>query len=215
MFKNLFNPDNALMSTMTQITDCIFLSLFWLLCSFPVVTIGPASAALYDAVYYGFRKKDKHPWSRFFLAFKNNLKSGIAPGILYLVLFCGFGWGLIQIWNAAVWEQVSFGLFSAAAFVVLLILGIMSVLFPLLSRFNNSFGGLLRNTLLLGLVNLPRTLCLGLINAISILLCVKFIFPLFFLPALASLLGTLCLEPMFKPYMGEEEIVQDTVEEGQ
>ena len=100
-------------------------------------------------------------------------------------------------------------------FVVLLILGIMSVLFPLLSRFNNSFAGLLRNTLLLGLVNLPRTLCLGLINAISILLCVKFIFPLFFLPALASLLGTLCLEPMFKPYMGEEEIVQDTVEEGQ
>ena len=42
-------------------------------------------------------------------------------------------------------------------------------------------------------------------NALSILLCVKFIFPLFFLPALASLLGTLFIEPMFKPYMGEEE----------
>ena len=205
MFKNLFNPDNALMTTMTQVTDCIFLSLFWLLCSLPLVTVGASSAALYDAVYYGFRKKDKHPWSKFFLSFKNNLKSGILPGIVYLVLFCGFGWGLIQVWNAAVWEQVSFALFSAAAFVVLLLLGILSILFPLLSRFNNSFGGLLRNTLLLGLVNLPRTLGLGLVNAISILLCVKFIFPLFFLPALANLLGTLFLEPMFKPYMGENE----------
>ena len=205
MFKNLFNPENALMTTMTQVTDCIFLSLFWLLCSFPVITIGPASAALYDAVYYGFRKGDKHPWSRFLQAFKSNLKPGILPGIIYLVIFCAGGWILIQIWNAAVWEKVSFAAFSAAAFVVLLLLGILSILFPMLSRFNNSLGGLLRNTLLIGIVNLPKTLGLGLVNALSILLCVKFIFPLFFLPALAALISTLFIEPMFKPYMGEEE----------
>ena len=205
MFKNLFNPDNALMTTMTQVTDCIFLSLFWVLCCFPVITIGPASAALYDAVYYGFRKKDKHPWGRFFSAFKSNLKSGILPGILYLAVFCTGGWILIQVWNAAVWEQVSFAAFSAAAFVVLLLLGILSILFPMLSRFNNSLWALLRNTLLMGIINLPRTLGLGLVNAISILLCVKFVFPLFFLPALAALLSTLFIEPMFKPYMGQEE----------
>ena len=208
MFKNLFNPENALMTTMAQVTDCIFLSLFWVLCSFPLITIGPASAALYDAVYYGYRRKDKHPWSRFFLSFKSNLKTGILPGILYLAVFCLGGWGLIQIWNAAVWEKVSFAAFSAAAFVVLLLLGIISILFPMLSRFNNSLWGLLRNTVLIGIVNLPRTLGLGLVNAISILLCVKFIFPLFFLPALANLINTLFLEPMFKPYMGEETAEQ-------
>ena len=212
MFKKLFNPENALMTTMTQITDCIFLSLFWMITSFPVITIGPASAALYDAVYYGFRQGDKHPWGRFLSAFKSNLKPGILPGILYLAVFCAGGWILIQIWNAAVWEQVSFAAFSAAAFVVLLLLGILSILFPMLSRFNNSLWGLLRNTLLIGIVNMPRTLGLGLVNAISILLCVRFIFPLFFLPALASLLGTLMLEPMFKPYMGEEEETENAAE---
>ncbi len=205
MFKNLFNPENSLMITMGQVTDCIFLSLFWVLTSFPLLTIGASSAALYDAVYYGFRQGDKHSWSRFLKSFRSNLKSGFLPGIVYLVIFCLGGWGLIQVWNAAVWEQVSFAAFSAAAFVVLLLLGILSVMFPMLSRFNNSFGGLLRNTLLLGLLHLPRTLGLGLVNAVSILLCVKFIFPLFFLPALASLLGTVFLEPMFKPYMGEDE----------
>ena len=208
MFKNLFNPENALMTTMAQVTDCIFLSLFWVLCSFPLITIGPASAALYDAVYYGYRRKDKHPWSRFFLSFKSNLKTGILPGILYLAVFCLGGWGLIQIWNAAVWEKVSFAAFSAAAFVVLLLLGIISILFPMLSRFNNSLWGLLRNTVLIGIVNLPRTLGLGLVNAISILLCVKFVFPLFFLPALANLINTLFLEPMFKPYMPKEEVME-------
>ena len=205
MFKNLFNPESALMTTMAQITDCIFLSLFWVITSFPLITIGPASAALYDAVYYGFRKGDKHPWSRFLQAFKSNLKSGILPGIIYLAIFCAGGWILIQIWNAAVWEKVSFAAFSAAAFVVLLLLGILSILFPMLSRFNNSLWVLLRNTLLIGIVNMPRTLGLGFVNALSILLCVRFIYPLFFLPALAALISTLFIEPMFKPYMGEEE----------
>ena len=205
MFKNLFNPDSALMLTMAQITDCIFLSLFWLVCSFPVFTIGASSAALYDAVYYGFRRGDKHSWSRFIRSFRSNLKSSILPALVYLVIFGLGGWVLIQVWNAAVWEQVSFGAFSAAAFVVMLLLGILSVMVPMLSRFDNSFGGLLRNTVLLALANLPRTLGLGFVNALSILLCVRFIFPLFFLPALANLINTLFLEPMFKPYMGEEE----------
>ena len=31
MFKNLLNPNNALMITMNWITDCIFLSLFFVL----------------------------------------------------------------------------------------------------------------------------------------------------------------------------------------
>ncbi len=212
MFKNLFNPENALMITMTQITDCIFLSLFWVLCSFPVITIGPASAALYDAVYHGYRRGDKHPWGRFFRSFRSNLKPGILPGIVYLVFFCAGGWALIQVWNAAVWEQVSFALFSAAAFGAMLLLGMLSVLFPMLSRFSNSFGALLKNTLLLSLVNLPRTLALGLLNGAAIALCVNFIIPLFFLPALVALLSTWLLEPMFRPYMPEEEKEPESVD---
>jgi uncharacterized membrane protein YesL len=214
MFKNLFNPESALMTTMTQVTDCIFLSLFWFVCSFPLVTIGASSAALYDAVYYGFRRKDKHPWARFFSSFRNNLKSGFLPGIVYLVIFSLGAWGLIQVWNAAVWEQVTFAAFSAAALVVMLLLGILSILFPMLSRFNNSLAALLRNTLLLGLVHGPRTLALGIVNGLSILLCCRYIFPLFFLPALAALISTLLLEPMFKPYMREDEAT-NIVGEGQ
>lgn len=205
MFKNLFNPENHLMITMTQVTDCIFLSLFWLITSFPLVTVGASSAALYDAVYYGFRRGDKHTWGRFFRSFKSNLKTGILPGIVYLVIFGLGAWGLITVWNNAVWQNVSIAAFSAAALVVMLLLGILSILFPMLSRFNNSFGGLLRNTFLMGLLHTPRTLGLGLVNGLSILLSCRFILPLFFLPAVAALISTWLIEPMFKPYMGAEE----------
>ena len=40
--------------------------------------------------------------------------------------------------------------------------------------------------------------------AAVIFLCVRYVFPLFFLPALAALIGSLFLEPMFKPYMPQE-----------
>ena len=204
MFKKIFNPDSGLMLTMAQVTDCIFLSLFFCFCSFPVITLGAASAALYDAVYHGFRKGDKHSWSRYLRSLKQNLKPSILPTVVYLAVFTAAGWGLIQVWNAAVYGRVSFAVFSAAALAAMLVLGILGVLFPMLSRFENSFAGLLKNTVLLALVNLPRTLALGVLNGMSLFLTVRFVFPLFFLPALSGLLSTLLLEPMFKPYMPKE-----------
>lgn len=201
MFRKLFNPENALMITMSQITDCIFLSLFWLLGCFPVVTLGASWAALYDAVVHGYRLGDKHPWQRFFKTFRENWKAGILPTLVFLAVFYGLGLGMIQLWNAAVGDSLSWMLFSGAAFLALVVMGILSVLFPVLSRFENKFSDLLKNTLLLAMANLPGTLVLGILNTAVLFLCLRYIFPLFFLPALAALIGSLLLEPMFRPFM--------------
>lgn len=205
MAKSIFRPDSPLMITMTQITDVIFLSLFWLLGCVPVITIGVSSAALYDAVYQGFRKGAKHPWQRFARSFKQNLLEGLLPGVFYFGVFTLGAWLLIQVWNGAVYGTISWAVFSGAAFLAVLVLGILGVLFPLMSRFDNGFLQMVKNTLLLGIVNLPRTLALGVLTAVSMFLCVRYIFPLFFLPALTALISTLLLEHMFKPYMPKEE----------
>ena len=205
MFRKLLNPDNALMITMTQITDCIFLSLFWFLGCFPVITIGTSFAALYDATFRGFRQGDKHCWSRFWQVYKDNWKASVAPTVVFLLAASVLSKTLIGLWNGAVAGSISWMLFSGGAFVGVLILGILSLMFPVLSRFENSFAGLLKNTILLGLANLPRTLILGILNAVAALLCVRYIFPLFFLPSLTALIGSLLIEPMFKPYMSSEE----------
>ena len=205
MFRNLFRPDSGLMITMTQITDCIFLSLFWLLGCFPVVTMGASFAALYDATYRGFRKGDKHCWARFLRVFRENWKAGILPTAVFLAVFFALAKALIALWNAAVAGGLSWMVFSGAAFVGMLVLGIVSVLFPMLSRFENPFPVLLKNTVLLALANLPRTLGLGLLNGAAFLLCVRYVFPVFFLPSLAALIGSLFIEPMFRPFMPVEE----------
>ena len=204
MFRSLFNPDNALMITVTQITDCIFLSLFWLLGCFPVITAGAATAALYDAVWREFRKGEKHSWQRFLHAFRQNLKPGLVPTVIFLAVSALVVWGLIQVWNAAVYGMISWAVFAAAAFAALVITGIGSILFPMMSRFENSAAVLFANTFRLGMARLPLTVGLGLVNRAAVLLCVRYVVPLFFLPALAALISTLFIEPMFKPYMPEE-----------
>lgn len=205
MFRNLLRPDSPLMITMNNITDCIFLSLFWILGCFPVVTLGASFAALYDASYRGMRKGEKHSWQRFFHVFRTNWKAGILPTVAVLAVFSGAVFLLIKIWNAAVAQQISFMLFAAGAFLSMLILGTVSLAFPILSRFENSFLSLMKNTILLGFANLPRTLLLGILNAAAIFLCARYVFPLFFLPSLAALIGSLLIEPMFKPFMNPEE----------
>ena len=205
MFRNILRPDSPLMITMTQITDCIFLSLFWMVGCIPVITIGASFAALYDATYRGFRKGERHCWSRFLQVFRQNWKSGILPTGVFLLVVAAVAKGLISLWNGAVAGSVSWMLFSGLAFVGVLVTGIVSILFPMLSRFENPFPVLLKNTVFLGMANLPRTAALGILNALTGVLCVAYIIPLFFLPALAALIGSLFVEPMFRPYMPEDE----------
>lgn len=206
MFRKFLNPDNALMITMTQITDCIFLSLFWLIGCMPVVTMGASFAALYDATYRGFRQGEKHCWGRFLQVYQENWKASSLPTLVFLVGSSLLGKTLIALWNSAVAGNLPWMVFSGAAFVGILMLGILSILFPVLSRFENSFLGLLKNTVFLAMANLPRTLALGFLNAVTVMLCAVFVIPLFFLPSLAALMGSLLIEPMFKPYMSEESI---------
>ena len=204
MFRNLFRPDSPLMVTMTQITDCIFLSLFWILGCVPVVTVGASFAALYDATYRGLRKGEKNSWQRFFRTFRENWKGGVLPTLVFLLACTCLVKGLVAVWNGAVYGEISWMLFSAVAFLGVMAVGVLSLLFPMLSRFENSLGALLKNTLILALANMPRTLALGLVNTASALLCVRYVFPLFFLPSLAALIGSLFIEPVFRPFMPEE-----------
>lgn len=206
MFKNLLNPNNALMVSMSWITDCIFLSLFWVLGCIPVVTMGASCAALYDSAYRGFRRGEKNSWQRFGRVFRDNWKSGIVPTAVFLAAVGILGKVLIALWNSAVAGSLSWMAFSGGAFVGVLILGVLSILFPMLSRFENSFAGLMKNTVLIGLANLPRTVALGIVNALAAFVCIRYVLPAFFLPALAALIGSLFIEPMFKPYMPEEPV---------
>ena len=49
MARNFFNPEGLVWKPLGQLGDLVMLSLLWGICSVPLVTIGPATAALYEA----------------------------------------------------------------------------------------------------------------------------------------------------------------------
>lgn len=200
MFRRMFAPDSDLMIVMSWITDCIFLSFFWIVGCIPVVTIGASTAALYDAVFYAYRRKSKHSWGRFWHTYLKNLKSSLLPNILFMAFFLAGGSVVIKLWNSAV-ATGSWAGFAAGTTVAGLALGIFSVMFPMLSRFENGFGQLVGNTVRLALANLPRTIMLAIINGLTLIVCLRFVLPVMILPALSAFFGTWFIEPMFKPYL--------------
>ena len=200
MFRNFLNPDNALMVTMSQITDCILLSLMWLLGCFPLVTVGVSGAALYDSVRQCLRGTERNPLSRFLKSFRRDLKTGLIPGLLYLAaLWLGVR-AMIALWNSAVAGSCSWMVFAGCAFVAAMMLGILSVLFPLLSRFTFSFAGLQATAVKMAFGFLPRTVLLAAVNLTAGWLCLRFLLPAMIVPGIGAYLSALILEPVFSKY---------------
>ena len=48
MFRSLFDPNSAFSRGMERVWTLVVLNVLWVLCSLPVVTIGPSTAALYQ-----------------------------------------------------------------------------------------------------------------------------------------------------------------------
>ena len=64
MAKGIFNPDNDIWRFTAKLVDLFLLSVFWLVCSIPLFTIGPATSALYNTVVRCIRGNRRDSWTR-------------------------------------------------------------------------------------------------------------------------------------------------------
>ena len=67
MAAGIFNPENDFWRLIEKLVDLFLLSVFWLVCSLPVFTLGPATAALYRTVVRCIRGSERKSWSLFFV----------------------------------------------------------------------------------------------------------------------------------------------------
>ena len=71
---NLFNMDNPLFSILSKICDMLFISIIYIFLCIPIITIGPASTALYYTMVKVVRKERGYIFREFFKSFKLNFK---------------------------------------------------------------------------------------------------------------------------------------------
>ena len=218
--KKIFSPDGLLWRVLNTLTDVFALSVIWLFCCLPVVTIGPATTALYDSVVRCIRYQEAGPYKRFFRTFRADLAVSIFSTILWIAVI-GFGLWSLSLLRSLGEASRSAAIASAAYYIIMVLpCGAACWVFPILSRFTYSWKDLNLTALKLSIGYLPRTVILVLLTAETGLLCIRYFFPAFFAPACMGLLWSLFIEPVFgklggglKPDVPEEDSSKDELTE--
>ena len=201
----LFDPKNDLWRTVSAMTDVCGLSFLWAAACVPVVTIGPATAALYFAVVRRVRRREDGAFKAFFHSFRMNVKQGVLATLMILVpaFLMQLGWRMCRM--AAASAPYGYAVLAGYSLLMLLPLGALMFLFPLLGRFSFPMKGLFATASRLALAHLPTALLLVALNGAAAFLCLRLVLPLFFVPALAALASSFLLEKVFRRYAPELE----------
>lgn len=182
--KRFFNPNSFLWRGFGRVADFFGLSICWMVCCLPVLTLVPACVALYDATSHALViADDPNCYRRFFRTFRSELKRGILLSALWLgiAILLSFGYQLVGQLVPSDLHAVASVIFLAFTAIPVCIL---SWLIPIQSRFVYSFGALHRTAVAFVLTQLPTTVAILAIFTASLLAHFYLPFLVMFLPAL-------------------------------
>lgn len=203
---NLFNMDNGFFTFMGKAWDMILLSILWLIFCIPLVTIGPATTALYYTVVKVIRRERGYVFREFFHSFKDNLKVGVITTLIFwiiaFILYVDYQYaiGLKE-------TKPNQGYLFLAGFnvITVIMIAILAYIFPVLSRFTLQVKGLFKTAFFMSMKHLLTTLGL-LIILVASALVLYIVYPaIFFMPSICCLLCSFLIERVFKKYMPAAE----------
>lgn len=166
----MFRPDSRLIRFLTRVCDLLFLNIALVLCCCTVVLSGAAVTALYTATLKIVREQYCDPLKDFFRALRENFLPSSCAAVLLLVNVT-----LIATLREVLYAEtllVSPLVFVLLSIAAVLLTALLSYLFPLLARFENSFSNHLGNAARLALANLPVTFLITVVNLLPLLICV-------------------------------------------
>ena len=171
---------------MEKVGDLLLVNLLFVVCSLPVVTIGASATAMYY-VLGRIRRQEGTVTKDFFRSFRENFRQATLywGALLLVALALYWNFRLISGWTGTLYSVMMVLLILVSWFAV----SWGSLVFPLLSRFDNTSAVTARNAGILVLAVPLRTLAAAAINALPVALAV-------FLPgvfALAAVLWLFCL----------------------
>ena len=142
-----YNPNSPVWQFVSLCLRYFILNLFFLISIIPIVTIGPARAALYSTVFAFSDNDDINLGREYIRRFKREFKRGIGSSIIFVVLIAAIVFAIV-FWNA---------LDTNAAYItlpILIIFGVLTFLtfeyyYPLQARYENIFRQTLRNSFMM------------------------------------------------------------------
>lgn len=207
----MFNYDNPVFWFINKIADVIFVSIFWLIFSIPVVTLGASTSALYYCVHKVIKGGREYLWRSFWKEFKNDLKGSILCTIVLEVIFGALLYPALLARNILLNNPGDALGTSFYFFYVMMCVVVLWAIYVFCSRarFSMSWGASLVNGLKLFVSNLLWALIILAGLAVCAIAVANLPFLILVVPALEALLCDLCMERMFRRLMTDEEKVRE------
>lgn len=160
----LFGPDGKVNLALGVVKNLMVLGLLALICCLPVVTIGASLTALSYVAHRIARNEEGYITKDFFRAFRESFKLATVIWLIMLALIAFFSLDLyiIKYTDAQFPDFVK--IVIVVALVVLLL--VMTYMFPMIARFQNTVRGYLKNGIMMTLLNLPKAILMLVLYAL-------------------------------------------------
>lgn len=217
--KKLFSLDAPVFRFLSKTGTLILLSLCWLVCCLPVITVGASTAALFRCCF-DLREDKERPLRTFFKAFASNFK--LATAVWVILAFCFFLAYCIPQLAAAMGSQMFAMLAIGVTCAVYLILWLMLVCaFPLVAYFDNTVKKTLRNAMFVAVKNRGQSIPGAILAAVPVLLFLSlpdvFLYTaglwLLFYPGLIAYFIACRFAPVFLEYGSRKKENEENQEE--
>ena len=203
--KNLFNLDTPLMQMLTRVGDMIIINFLTIICSLPIITAGAAISATHRIMQDFLMDNETTIVRTYFRAFKENFKQATRVWLALVVIIAAL---LADVFLINLFIQGSLRSFFVILLsaVALIVFAISMYIFPLLTRYRNTLPQHLRNSLILMITKLPRTIGMMALHALPfVILWLSYnlflqtlIFWLFVGASFTIFMDTFLLKPVFQ-----------------
>lgn len=204
----LSDPDGPLFSFGERLFDVVAASVLWAICCLPIVTILPASSALYYVAVKQVRKNSGSLLTNYFGAFRDSLRIGIpltCMVLIYATVMVAATWilnGMLE--NGSLGAEGTYLSYTALAMLLPLFL-VLPYLSPVISRFSIGIGPLLKLSIVMSIRFFGRTLVLLALIAGSAVLLWFIPYFIFALPGTCAVVSSFLIEPALRAYMPEHD----------
>ncbi len=197
----MFNMENPVWKFIGKLVDVFIVNILFIVCSLPIITFVPSCSAMYYVTLKLVRDEENYPARSFWNFFKKNIKQGI--GLSLITLGTGVLFAADIILYMAYSGEIAGSSFLVVLMGVLLFVWFMVMIYicPVFARFDNSTRNIIKNSVLMAIAHLPKTLLMALI---TIVLGVAGIFLPILWFGLIAFVNSYILVKIFDKYMPED-----------
>jgi uncharacterized membrane protein YesL len=208
---NIFSMDSVFYRFISKLGDLMVLNILFLICCLPVFTIGASATALYSMLLKQVRNESGYVARGFIQAFKENFKQSTIIWVIMAAIGCIFYFDILL--SDAMGGTLGSTLKVVFLFLGILYLSVLSYVFSLLSRFENTIWNTLKNAFWMAVGYLPLTVSVLVLEALPLFIIYMRPKAFWYLLPIMVVLGfsglgyfcTIIFNYIFKRYMKDEK----------